>query len=102
VGREIFLFSLTFRPEVDKPQALQDYANKYGVKPGWTFLTGKPADMEVLRRKLGFYNSDPVADADKTRHAGVFRIGNGARNRWLMTPAISPTDQIVNEILNIL
>ena len=40
---------------------LREYANGHRVKPGWLFLTGKPDDIEELRRKLGFVNSNSPA-----------------------------------------
>jgi protein SCO1/2 len=39
LGRDIFMYLLTLLPEMDTPQALNDYAKKYGIGPGWTFLT---------------------------------------------------------------
>ncbi len=47
-----------------------------GSGPGWWFLTGKPADLERLRRELGFTYADPAEDADKTNHIGMVRYGN--------------------------
>lgn len=102
VGKDIFIYSITLQPDFDSPAALKAYSNKYGVKKGWTFLTGKSADIEVLRRKLGFYDSDPLVDANLSNHAGVFRIGNDMRNRWFMTPAGTPTKQVVASVLNII
>jgi protein SCO1/2 len=102
VGRDIFIYSLTLRPEMDTPAALQDYATRYGVGKGWTFLTGRPADVDAIRRSMGFYDSDPAADADISNHTGMLRIGNAARDRWLTTPTVIPTRQIVRSILNII
>ena len=84
MGRDIFKYSLSLRPEMDTPAALRDYMRQYQLKPGWTFLTGKPAAVDQIRRRLGFYDSDPVADADLARHTGMLRIGNLVRNCiWL-------------------
>src|SRR5213080_3954627 len=63
VGRDIFMYSFTLAPEHDTPTVLKRYAKAYGVGPGWTFVTGSPRDMEVLRRKLGFVWANPVRDA---------------------------------------
>lgn len=101
VGEDIFIYSISLQPDIDSPAALKAYANKYGVKKGWTFLTGKSEDMELIRRKLGFYDSNPVLDANLSNHSGVFRIGNDLRNRWFMTPAGTPTKQVVASVLNI-
>jgi protein SCO1/2 len=99
VGRDIFMYSLSLRPEFDSPQALRDYVKLYAIGPGWTFLTGVPAEVDAIRRKLGFYDSDPVADADISRHTGMVRIGNLRASRWSMVPALASTRQIVGAIL---
>ncbi len=99
VGRDIFMYSLTLQPEQDTPAALKDYAAMYGVKPGWLFLTGKKAEMDVLRRKLGFVDPDPVVDADKSQHTGLVRYGNEALDRWAACPALSNPAQIAKAIL---
>lgn len=101
VGKDIFMYSLTLQPELDTPDALREYMKKYDVGPGWTYLTGKRPDMELVRRKLGFYDSNPIADADISNHTGVLRIGDGARNKWMMTSAVTPTRQIVKAIMNL-
>ena len=102
VGKDVFIYSITLQPEIDDAAALRAYAKKYGARPGWTFLTGKRNDIEMLRRKLGFYDSDPVADADLSNHAGIFRIGNDRLGRWMMVPATTPTRQVLVSIRNII
>src|SRR5438445_3368601 len=71
IGRDIFMYSLTLKPEQDTLEVLREYATGHGVKRGWLFLTGKPGDIEKLRRKLGFAYSNPARDKDTTRHIGV-------------------------------
>jgi protein SCO1/2 len=98
IGRDIFMYSLTLRPEFDTPAALRDYVKQYDIGPGWTFLTGKPDEMDVIRRKLGFYDVDPVADAELSQHTGMIRFGDERRDRWAMSPAASPVAQIVRAV----
>jgi len=99
VGRDIFMYSLTLKPEEDTPQALKKYAGKFHVGPGWLFLTGKAGDMEMLRRKLGFTYADPAEDADKSNHVGMLRFGNEAVARWAACPGQAHADWIVTSIL---
>jgi protein SCO1/2 len=101
LGRDIFMYSLTLLPEMDTPQALNDYAKKYGIRPGWTFLTGTRADVELIRRKLGFYSRRAEEDADISQHTGMVRIGNDRFDRWCMVPAQSSTRQLVSTILSV-
>jgi protein SCO1/2 len=53
VGRDIFFVSVSIDPVNDTPEKLKEYANAFSAGPSWLFLTGKPADMEVIRYKLG-------------------------------------------------
>ena len=102
VGRDVFMYSLTLQPEFDRPEDLQRYMRKYRVGDGWTFLTGAPKEVDFLRRRLGFYNFDPAADADLKQHTGMVRIGHDARGRWSMVPATATTRQITDSVLSYL
>jgi protein SCO1/2 len=55
--------------------------------------------VDEIRRKLGFYDSDPAADADISRHTGMVRIGNLRASRWSMVPAMASTRVVVASIL---
>jgi protein SCO1/2 len=99
VGRDIFMYSITLKPEQDTPQALKEYAKMHGVKPGWSFLTGDAKDIEMLRRKLGFTNPDPKLDADKSQHIGMVRYGNEALTRWAACPGLANASWIVESVL---
>ncbi len=46
VGRDVFLYSITIDPKIDTPLVLREYAERYGARPGWQFLTG--ADVAAL------------------------------------------------------
>jgi protein SCO1/2 len=88
VGKDIFMYSISIEPERDTPEMLKAYAELFQVKPGWTFLTGKKSDIELLRKGLGFSNSDPAIDKDKTQHTGVVKFGIESLERWGMSPAL--------------
>ena len=99
VGRDIFMHSITLKPEQDKPEDLKMYVEMHGVKPGWQFLTGKREDIEVLRRKLGFTDPNPAFDKDISQHIGLVRFGNEAIDRWAACPALGNPEQIVKSVL---
>lgn len=101
LGKDIFMVSMTLQPEFDTPEALRDYVKRYSIKPGWTFLTGRPQEMEAIRRKLGFFNADPRIDSDLANHTGMVRIGNEKLDRWAMMPALGSPKQIVRAVLEI-
>src|SRR6185369_10298161 len=99
VGRDIFMCSFTLKPKEDTPEDLHAYARAHGVGPGWSFLTGDPAVLENLRRRLGFTDPDPVRDADTTNHTGMVRFGNEALQLWAAFPGMSQAQAIAKEIL---
>ena len=98
VGKDIFMYSLTLKPEQDTPEALAEYAKMHKVGPGWQYLTGSPADLELLRRKLGFTDPDPLVDADKSNHIGNVRYGNEPLQLWAACPGMSNPKMIVESI----
>jgi protein SCO1/2 len=82
MGRDVFIYSITLQPQLDTPDILKAYADNFAPRPGWEFLTGKPADIEFLRRSLGYVDRDPERDRDPTNHIGMARYGNDALERW--------------------
>lgn len=89
VGRDIFMYSITLEPEHDTLPMLKAYAENFDAGPGWKFLTGTKDDIELLRRKLGFVNSDPVLDQNKTEHIGTLKYGIEPLERWGACPALA-------------
>jgi protein SCO1 len=98
IGRDIFMYSITLKPEEDSPAVLRDYVAMHGVGPGWSFLTGEPADVEMLRRKLGFVNPDPLLDADSAEHIGNIRYGSEPRQVWGACPGLAAAHWIVESL----
>jgi len=99
VGRDIFMYSISLKPEEDNPQKLKHYMQMHRIKPGWTFLTGKPDEIDTLRRKLGFSDTKAKLDKDLTNHIGMIRYGNEARQWWAMCPGQANPPWIVESIL---
>lgn len=99
VGRDIFMYSITLKPEEDTPEALERYVRAHKIKPGWTFLTGKPAEINALRRSLGFKDAKSRLDSDLTNHTGMVKYGNEPRQWWAMFPGEANAPWIVESIL---
>src|SRR5919204_1242875 len=85
VGRDIFFYSITIDPEHDTPAVLKEYAEKYHVGPGWLFLTGKAADIELISKKLGLYTEKDAANPDG--HTPTLLVGNEATGQWMRNSA---------------
>jgi protein SCO1/2 len=94
-GRDVYMYSITLSPEHDTPKVLKRYTRGFGVKPGWLFLTGEKEDIEGLRRNLGYVNSDPVLDKDRSQHIGMLRYGIEPLERWAACPSLTRPKWIV-------
>jgi protein SCO1/2 len=90
VGRDIFFYSITIDPDHDTPAVLREYAEKYHVGPGWTFLTGTAADIELISRKLGLYSEPNSENPDG--HTPSLLVGNESSGQWMRNSALdNPT-----------
>lgn len=95
MGRDIFMYSITLKPEHDNAKVLADYAEMNNIGPGWELLTGDPRDIEMLRKRLGFVDPDPEVDKDTSNHIGLVLYGNERTQRWSACPALTNPDEIV-------
>jgi protein SCO1 len=84
IGRDIFMYSISIDPEHDTPAALKAYMEKFMVGPGWQFLTGKEADIQLLRKKLGLVDDGEPRD----EHTMSLIVGNEATGQWLKRSAL--------------
>ncbi len=98
VGRDIFMYSITLQPEKDTAERLGAYVKARGIGDGWFFLTGEAANLQQIRKRLGFYDPNPEVDSDGAQHTGMLRIGNDKLQRWLMCPALAEPSAIVRSV----
>lgn len=75
---DIHFISITLDPQNDTIEDLNNFKNKVWDNKciNWNFYTGNPAELNVLRRKLGMYSPEPEIDAIKSNHSGSFMIFN--------------------------
>ena len=88
MGRDIFMISVTLQPELETPEILRDYARMWDIRPGWTFVTGRPDAIERLRQATGFSDSEPDYAGNVDSHTGMVRYGNDRLDRWGCAPGI--------------
>jgi protein SCO1 len=98
LGREVRMASISIDPARDTPAILKAYAANFGPRPGWQFLTGRPRDIDLLRRSLGVFERDPRLDKDLSQHTGMLVYGNDARGRWARVPTLADPERIVESI----
>jgi protein SCO1 len=101
MGRDIFMVSVTLQPELETPAILRDYAALWNVRPGWSFVTGRPDDIELLRRATGFADVSPEYAVVRDSHTGLVRYGNDRLQRWAGTTALGRPAWIAKTVARI-
>jgi protein SCO1/2 len=98
LGTKVHMYSFTLKPEEDDVNTINRYRAMFHARPGWTFLTGKPDDMERIRKGIGFTYPDPAIDRDKTQHIGNVRYGNEPLMLWGACPGMATTQFVFEAI----
>lgn len=91
-GVDVQLISISVDPTVDTPERLNDFAKKFKVEPGWTFVTGDKAEIDSVLQAMG------VGISNKNDHSPMVLIGNDVADHWTRTYGLSSPATIVNLI----
>jgi protein SCO1 len=95
VGQDIFFYSISIDPKHDTPQTLKEYAKKFHAGPGWLFLTGKQADLDLIRQKLG---QAATTDQKLSDHATSFIIGDEPSGQWMRDSSLDDAHVIATMV----
>jgi protein SCO1 len=90
VGKDIFFYSVSIDPDYDTPAVLKAYMQDFDIGPGWTFLTGKRSDIDLLAFRLGLTDdpnitSEPGPGIDG--HTPHILLGNEPTQQWVRNSA---------------
>lgn len=98
MGKDLFMYSITVKPEDDDPAALKSFARMHrALLPGWTFLTGDPYDIETIRFKLFGMNHIAI-DTNIYGHTSFLLIFNDATNRALHVDPMASMSTVLRKI----
>jgi protein SCO1/2 len=98
MGKDLFMYSITLKPEQDDPAALKEFARAQRADlPGWQFLTGDAYDIDTLRFAL-FRHDHIKIDLDLETHAARLRIINDGIGRWLHVAAMASPMTVLQHI----
>lgn len=91
-GKDIFLYSISVDPEHDTPAAMKAFMAQYDIGKGWTFLTGKRADIDLIQKKLGIQpaGSNPAA------HTTSLMLANVPTGEWIKRSPYENPQMIAN------
>src|SRR5262245_30983287 len=100
IGKDLFFYSISIDPKRDTPAVLKAYAEKFGVGPGWLFLTGKEDDIKLIAKKLGLARSNDAANRDG--HMPLLMLGNEPTGQWMRNSAVDNPRFLATTISNFL
>jgi protein SCO1/2 len=86
VGRDIFFYSISIDPDHDTPAVLKEYMQEFDLGPGWTFLTGKREDIDLLALRLGMTDDPRITSGPGPNldgHTPHLLIGNEKTGQWM-------------------
>jgi protein SCO1/2 len=89
VGEDLFLISITVDPQTDTPPVLKALAEGWKAKPGWQFVTGDKASVDLALHKLG------QRVENKESHSNIFIIGKEATGLWKKARGLSRPEEII-------
>lgn len=89
VGKDVNLISITVDPEHDTPETLGDYADRFGARRGWYFLSGAPEEVHQVLKRIG----NDVGRPDE--HKTIMLVGNVPTRLWKKVDGLSPADEII-------
>ena len=97
VGQDIQMYSISIDPELDTPERLSEYMKKFKTGPGWSFFTAPKESTDRLRRSLGLYMEDAVAEDDMD-HNLSFIMGNDRTGKWIKRSPFDDPQSLANLI----
>ncbi|MBV9493787.1 MAG: SCO family protein [Acidobacteria bacterium] len=94
-AQNVALISVSIDPEHDTPAKLAAWSQRYGVKPGWTLVTGRKPDIDRLLKSLGVFTPD------RLQHAPTAIIGNEATGAWRRIDGLAAPSKVVAVIRDV-
>jgi protein SCO1/2 len=88
-GPGVELVSISIDPEFDSPRVLDEYARRFDVGPGWTFLTGKADAIAAVRTAFD------AASRGKEDHKPLTYLRPAGGDRWVRLDGFPSTSELV-------
>ena len=95
VGRSISMVSISVDPEHDTPPALKAFAERFGARPGWSFVTGSADNLSALAHRLGGVTTT------WQDHSTQIVIGNVPTGEWAKMNGMLAPELIAKSVLQI-
>ena len=94
--KDVRLISISVDPEVDTPAKLAEYADRFGARDGWSFLTGDAAAVDFVLQRLGSAVQQPED------HSSVMMIGNLRTGLWKKAQGLANSADLIKVVDSVL
>jgi protein SCO1 len=104
VGKDIFFYSVSIDPDYDTPAVLKAYMQDFDIGPGWTFLTGKKSDIDLLAYRLGLTEDPNITTGPGPNidgHTPHLLIGNEPTEQWQRNSSTDNPSMIARYLTNL-
>ena len=85
------MISISIDPEYDTPERLNQYAQRFHAKEGWTFLTG---DLETVIEVLSAFDA---YRGNKMNHIPLALISTPEPSGWIRLEGFASASDLINE-----
>jgi len=92
LGREVNLISISMDPEADTPARLKAWGAQFGLKPGWTLVTGAKSEIDKVAIAL------TGAQVTRGEHSPAIFIGNAEKGRWIRCYGLADPERFLKLI----
>jgi protein SCO1/2 len=96
LGEDIYLISISTDPLTDNPEKLKAWGERFGVKRGWTLVTGEKKQMDELLLAL-------AGDTARTgEHSPIALIGSDKKGIWIRAYGLEGPKRMIEIIITLL
>lgn len=96
MGKDLHLISMSVDPIQDSPRELAKFAERYGAGPGWYFIGGNKANVDLALAKLGQYVDDREA------HSNILLMGNLRTGLWKKVIGLADEAELAHQLREVL
>ncbi|HJQ68388.1 MAG TPA: SCO family protein [Blastocatellia bacterium] len=88
LGSDVHLISISIDSPTDTSERLKAWSQRYGAKPGWTFVTGEKSEIDKLLEAL------TGAPGGRGEHSAIALIGNDG-GTWIRAYGMSEPERYI-------
>ncbi len=85
------MISISIDPEVDRPDKLAAYAQKFSAGNDWQFLTGALTDVISVLKSFDSYRGD------KMNHEPITLLRNAGAREWVRLDGLTSAADLLRE-----